>query len=363
MSIYVPKFNDNGFMPYFEVLKTPVDYWKNNWGISYKGKDEKNKLKAMGREQYTKEWSPSCRDKGVSDVSAASIKAGLSDAPVMLNEENARIISELVKYIADERKDISEKKPIKIMSIGEGPGTTTSVIYKHIPDELKKYVFFFIAEPAKKAYEDAVNKLLKMNINFNGANTNDLGLYKYPIEDDFDIVTAVAGPNHHTPDQRDYYRVAYSFLRNGGFSTDGDWCDEFSTHPYFIGEFYKKINKMEMYEKFIEAFPNVLSMPNYPIKTTEENMKKGIRATERFMPFWIAYYELKKAKPETMDLCMSEGHDVAEKKITYLRNSYFDTESDIIKKLGRNGIINGNPYNLNENDSLHVITLGQKLIL
>ena len=337
----IPEFDDTRLpIKLGSPLKVPHYAW-SDWGIIYHNENEFEELVRMSENGYEQEWMSTC-EEGHKDISLASERAGLGDANEKLNEQNAQIVSKLVKYFNND---------VKILDLGAGVGATTVKIFEKLEDNKKERAFFLLIDPASKASQEAEAKLnkigLKIGKNFDIKIATDLDIPRV-IKEQQDIVTSVAAIHHHAYLTRPFENI-YNIIEEKGFFITADWHNSMWEHPCRVYELLTELDWVSK-ESDLCNFKRI-----YPraVRNCSKLKKEDMIANEMIKNFWKEYCSVRKyGKSNFMIL---EGHRPAEKYIDEMKKVGFKTGTDLIKKL-----ILHNPYQILPNSSLLCLTIGQK---
>lgn len=296
----------------------------------------------ISEEYYLEEWEYLTEEEH-KDIAEAARRAGIGDAPKILNTRNAEIISQLIDFF-DGR--------VFILDVGAGAGDTSVHIYNHLDEEDKRRVFFTLLDPAAAVLRAAERRLKELGLrkgdDFIILQGRDLDIPHLIEPEAHQIVTAVASVHHH-PSLFEPFKFIYDALQDGGFFITADWHHTMWEHPNRVYRLLQRMDwpkKEEGLKNFVETYPAALE------EIPDPEDPKDKKANEQISLFWIEY---SKMEHKTRRFAMLEGHRPAWWYLRDMEAVGFKTNTDAIRK-----VLASNPFQLLPDSSLLCICLGQK---
>jgi SAM-dependent methyltransferase len=322
-------------------LRVPHYAWEN-WEIIYKDKDSFQTLIDLSEKYYRDEWELTT-EGGHKEIREASKRAGFDNFP--LNEENGKIAAKIIKSISGKSK---------ILDVGAGTGGTTIEILKALGYFDKRNLHFTLIDPAKKALEEAKNRLVNLGLqygeHFTTITVPDFEMERYLEPMTYDLATSVAAIHHHAYLTRPFACV-YNLLKHKGFFLTSDWHNSMWEHPAKVLELLTELNwvsKEEDIIKFVQTYPRALD------KIPKESRPEDKIANNMIKYFWKAYASIR--IKENNQFFILEGHRPAQRYVEEMKNVGFEILTPDTQK-----IIDQNPYQILPGSTLLMVTLGQKV--
>jgi SAM-dependent methyltransferase len=312
-------------------------------------------LDELADKLYIVEWKGG-GDKQHEYVGESGEEAGLGNYSKMLRNWVARVTGYLVERTGERAK---------VLDIGAGAGDSIIAVYKVLRDP--EQIYATLLEPSKKkcgVMEEKLNKRgLKIGNHFDIVNSRDIDVEQHLNPKSQDIVQQVASVHHHR-NRNQSFRKANAVTRMGGFYVSADWHSRIWMHPAVVYNCLLKTmewpEKEEGMKAFLEAFPNATeALPRMGHYSQNE--------VETFARYWQAW-NVRRHKEIADgnfdfrdDFFAVEGHCPYEVYVRELNNAGYFLNTPVSDDMTREGVISGNPDQIEPIHNLIVGMFAQKL--
>lgn len=293
--------------------------------------------------QYYPEQSSLMTEEEHEAIAEASRRAGLFDADILSNRENAKAIKKIVKLFRGQ---------VYLLDVGAGCGDTSVEIFKALNNEDRARVFFTLLDPVEDLLTTASRRLSKLGLspkkNYDIVRGYDLDIPNLIAGESQNVVTAVAAIHHHASIDEPLNNI-YNVLTAKGFLVIADWHHTMWEHPNRVYKLLKRMDwptKEEDLKNFVKTYPMAEEEISDPVDL------KDRKANEQVSRFWIEY---SKMEHRTKRFAMLEGHRPASRYIEDMGKVGFATNTDNIRS-----IIRENPYQILPDSSLLCLSVGEK---
>ncbi len=352
--IIIPQ-HDESLMPIKLGPMTRVpEYALRKYGIKWDSDYELRRVIDISEADYMAEWDSGTEEQ-MKLVSKASERAGFGDKPQMLREAAAKVVAYLAQRI-DGR--------IVIFDHGSGPGYSAKVIFEHLGENEKDRVHIILLDPSRdKVFGTAKEVLKKLGLKYRKKEggfslyaDTDLNSLRYVEPGTVDFFVGVASIHHHAHIPFELY---YELLKDGGILVSADWHNSVWEEPRRYLEFLEGFDwpkKREGLKHFQEVYPQAAIPIPEPLR--EEDRK----ANEQIRDFWVGYHEIliEEGEQGKNAIQPSEGHRPVERYRDQMKLVGFETDSEEIRDLITDGIIDSNPHQLVPGTTLWMEIVGKK---
>ncbi len=332
-------------------VRIPKNWW-NNWKINVTPRNEKI-LNRKSIESYRYEFSRYNIEERMETISLCSTISLKNNFPWLLNQQNAKIVAELA---------YNTKGRIRITDVGVGSGRTSVMLFGQMlkkwtenglgEKDLLRRLELTILDPSKHMLKESAKVLIDKGVKFTIIHGMAHEITDFIEKEDQDIVMEVAS-THHYADYSPPFSAIHEVLKPGGFFVQSEWCHSLAQHPSRyrkILELYDWKGKEEDLRKFDEAYnPNKETIPE-PRDEMEKNANRQM----------IEYYKSRGILMSKFIAYFLEGHCPAYILLDYLKKTGFRTDTESIKKLIANKIIENNPQQILPDSSLLMSIVAQK---
>jgi SAM-dependent methyltransferase len=329
-----------------------VKEWWPNWNIKITPENEKI-LTRKSMDTYAYEFNRYNIEERMDIISVCSSVSLKNDFPSLLNQHNARVVSDLA---------FKKEGKIKITDVGVGSGRTSIMLFGEMlrkwkennqnEKDLLRRLELTILDPSKKMLEKSASVLIDKDVKFTVIHAAAHEITDFIEKESQDLVMEVAS-THHYADYKFPFNAIHEALKPGGFFVQNEWCHSLGQHPSRfrkVLELYDWDRKEEDLRKFDDAYNPKGEVIPEPKNEMEMNANKQM----------IEYYKSRGPMMSKYVAYFLEGHCPAYIILKHLRNAGFKTDSQSIKQLIKKKIISNNPHQILPDSSLLMSIVAQK---
>ena len=330
------------------VCAPPERLWKGygpDWGLQM----DDPALDELADALYVVEWEGGGDNQHIY-VGESAVEAGLGNYSKMLRNWGARVAGHLIGRM-DRRASILE--------VGAGAGDSIIPVYKVVGDPKRIYATLYEPSETKRGVMEAKLNArgLRIGKDFDivkAGSARDIDVADGLPAESQDMVLQIATVHHHRGRERSF-RCANAVTRMGGHYISGDWHSHLWMHPAMVYQFLFKTmewpRKAEGMEAFRKAYPNASGAP--PV--LGHYSLNEVTTFSRYWQAWNARRQREIAKgtfdPKD-DFFAVEGHCPTDVYVKEFADAGFDTDTPSIAEMISEGIIHGNPDQIEPNHNL-----------